>query len=151
MTESTGATPGQEPGEDGKAQTGSTDTQTAAGKASAENLPLLTREQILGANDHKTETVNVPEWGGAVEVQSLSLGQRQEIRKRSTVEDEVDDEKFDLYAFMEGVVQPQFQLDDFEALKAKNGQAMQRVMSRIMVLAGWTVEATKEAEKSTSS
>lgn len=150
MSESSTTPTGQEPGEAGKAGS-PTENPEAAGKAEAETLPLLTREQILGADDRKTDTVNVPEWDGSVKVQSLTLGQRQEIRRRATVDDEVDDEKFDVFTFMEGVVQPQFELDDFEALKKRNGQAMQRVMNRIMQLAGWTAEASKEAEKSTTS
>lgn len=33
---------------------------------------LLSREQILGAEDRKTEDVAVPEWGGTVRVRGLS-------------------------------------------------------------------------------
>lgn len=33
---------------------------------------VLTKEQILGADDIKTETVSVPEWGGDVLVRGLS-------------------------------------------------------------------------------
>lgn len=35
-------------------------------------MALLTREQILSADDHKTEVVNVPEWGGEVTVTTMS-------------------------------------------------------------------------------
>lgn len=37
---------------------------------------LLSREQILGAQDRKTEDVEVPEWGGTVRVRSLSGSER---------------------------------------------------------------------------
>lgn len=37
---------------------------------------LLTREQILGADDRETQDVSVPEWGGTVRVQSLSGAER---------------------------------------------------------------------------
>lgn len=37
---------------------------------------LLSREQILGAPDRKTEDVSVPEWGGTVRVRSLSGAER---------------------------------------------------------------------------
>ena len=33
---------------------------------------LLSREQIIGAADRKTEDVDVPEWGGTVRVRALS-------------------------------------------------------------------------------
>lgn len=35
-------------------------------------MALLTREQILDADDHKTEAVPVPEWGGDVMVATIS-------------------------------------------------------------------------------
>ena len=35
-------------------------------------LKLLTRDDILAADDRATETVEVPEWGGAVKVRALS-------------------------------------------------------------------------------
>jgi hypothetical protein len=39
-------------------------------------VTLLSREQILGASDRKTEDVEVPEWGGTVRVRSLSGSER---------------------------------------------------------------------------
>jgi hypothetical protein len=37
---------------------------------------VLTREQILGANDSKTEEVPVPEWGGTVLVRSMEADEK---------------------------------------------------------------------------
>jgi hypothetical protein len=37
---------------------------------------LLSREQIIGADDRKTEDVAVPEWGGSVRVRALSGAER---------------------------------------------------------------------------
>jgi hypothetical protein len=37
---------------------------------------LLSREEILGADDRKTEDVAVPEWGGSVRVRSMSGKER---------------------------------------------------------------------------
>lgn len=45
---------------------------------------LLTREEILGADDQKTEQVDVPEWGGAVTVRSLTGTQRGQYEASST-------------------------------------------------------------------
>ena len=36
----------------------------------------LTREQILGAVDLKTEIVDVPEWGGSVIIRTMTAGER---------------------------------------------------------------------------
>jgi len=40
---------------------------------------LLTREAILGAKDLKIERVEVPEWGGAVMVKSMTGSERDEF------------------------------------------------------------------------
>lgn len=37
---------------------------------------MLSREQILSADDRKTEDVQVPEWGGTVRVRALSGAER---------------------------------------------------------------------------
>jgi hypothetical protein len=42
-------------------------------------MAILTRDEILKADDMKTERVDVPEWGGTVIVKSLSGRQRDEF------------------------------------------------------------------------
>lgn len=42
-------------------------------------MPILTREQILQADDLKRETVEVPEWGGQVIVRCLTGTERDEF------------------------------------------------------------------------
>lgn len=39
-------------------------------------MALLTREQILNADDRKTQVVEVPEWGGSVMIRTLSGKER---------------------------------------------------------------------------
>jgi hypothetical protein len=39
-------------------------------------MSLLTRDAILGADDRRTEDVEVPEWGGTVRVRALSGAER---------------------------------------------------------------------------
>ena len=39
-------------------------------------MKTLTRDEILGADDLKTESVDVPEWGGAVTVRELTGTER---------------------------------------------------------------------------
>tara|TARA_R100000664_G_C2701792_1_gene101849 strand:+ start:354 stop:713 length:360 start_codon:yes stop_codon:yes gene_type:complete len=39
-------------------------------------MTILTRDQILSANDQTTETVEVPEWGGSVIVSTMSGRER---------------------------------------------------------------------------
>ena len=42
-------------------------------------MTILTRDQILQANDLVTETVEVPEWGGSVFVKSLTGVERDQF------------------------------------------------------------------------
>jgi len=42
-------------------------------------MGLLSRAAILTAADLKSEEVEVPEWGGAVRVQELTAGRRQDL------------------------------------------------------------------------
>ena len=40
---------------------------------------MLNKETILAANDLPTETVDVPEWGGAVKVRSMTAAEREDF------------------------------------------------------------------------
>lgn len=46
-----------------------------------EDVKILSKSDILTANDIKIELVNVPEWGGAVYVRGLSGQERDEYEK----------------------------------------------------------------------
>lgn len=48
-------------------------------------MALLSKQDILAANDLKTEEVHVPEWGGSVLVRTLSGRERDEF-EQSTVD-----------------------------------------------------------------
>jgi hypothetical protein len=50
----------------------------------AKTAHFLTREEILGADDRTTETVDVPEWGGVVTVRSLTGTQRGQYEASGT-------------------------------------------------------------------
>lgn len=58
-------------------------------------MGILTREQILQADDLKTETVPVPEWGGEVIVRTMIGIDRDEYDKSliSQNEEETEDDK----------------------------------------------------------
>jgi len=110
------------------------------------NMALLTREQILGANDIKTETIAVPEWGGDVLVRGLTGAQRdrfeadslegkgkaqhvnlQNIRARLVARCIVDESGARI-----------FQDSDVKALGAKSAQALNRVFEAAQKLSGLT-------------
>lgn len=108
----------------------------AAGEGKAADAKILTREEVLGAKDRRTDPVEVPEWGGAVVVRSLSKGEQLEIQRNAVVDDEIQPDRMQMYIFLEGCVEPEFGPDDLAALKEKNAKAMDRVINRVMELSG---------------
>ena len=48
-------------------------------------MAVLKKEEILGADDRKTETISVPEWGGHVSVATMSGTERDDF-EQSVVE-----------------------------------------------------------------
>ena len=111
-------------------------------------MKILSREEILALDDRPTEIVEVPEWGGAVKVRGMSVGQRAQLLKRIQGPDgKIDPEKASIVAFIEGVVEPKFTMEDYEALAEKSAEAMDRVTMAFMRLSGVEVGAIEAARK----
>lgn len=95
----------------------------------------LTREQILGADDIKTELVNVPEWGGEVRVRVLPGSMRalwvSDCMKRSRPDGTVDTgnmrETLCAMCIVGDDGAQLFHLGDLEALSKKSSVALERV------------------------
>lgn len=95
-------------------------------------MALLNRNQILEAKDIKTETVDVPEWGGEVLLKLLTGKERDEFEASST--DRQNNLKKDniraklvLKCAINEDFTPMFQPADLEALGAKSSTALDRV------------------------
>lgn len=118
---------------------------TVSGEVSLKRLSV---SDILACKDLEEREVPVPEWGGAVLIRSFSKRRQQELRKLSVGADgEMDSEKLELLLFTEGVVDPEFTSEHWEALREKSAGVMDRVIKEIMQVSGMTVEAEKAAEK----
>lgn len=119
-------------------------------EAPLEPRVYLTREQLLGADDLVEEDIYVKEWGGWIQVRAFSKGVQIEIRERAMVDEEVKQDKLQMISFLEGVVQPAFELGDQEALKEKNALAFDRVLKLIFKISGMATDdeeaEAKEAE-----
>ena len=48
-------------------------------------MTLLNREQILGSDDRRYDTVNIPEWGGTVRISSMT-GSMRDMYERTITE-----------------------------------------------------------------
>lgn len=116
----------------------------------------LTREQILNCDDLKTETVDVPEWGGKVMIKMMS-GKERDAFEGSIVSTSkggqritMDNIRAKLVA--KTVIDPEtkelmFTVADIEVLGSKSAAALDRVFSVSQKLSKITGEDIEELEK----
>ena len=109
---------------------------------------ILTLEQIKAAQDVTREEITISEWGGAVIVQGVSVGDGMALLKQMQTKDgEIDPEKAALYAVIVGVVEPKFSEADLEWLKTKSMAAVTKITQAFMRLSGFGTGTLKEARK----
>jgi hypothetical protein len=107
---------------------------------------MLTRDQILGLDDLPREEVAVPEWGGSVYVRALTGGERHELSKLLGQGDVTSAAIVALFA-VDAQGSRLFTEADVEALEAKNGAALDRIVAaalRFNTLTEDSVEAGKD-------
>jgi len=98
--------------------------------------PILTPDQVLGADDLARETVPVPEWGGDVVLSALSVRALNECNRKATVGGEVDAEKITVQMVIEGMVDPKLSDDQAGQLALKSASVMNRLGEKILQLSG---------------
>ena len=113
----------------------------------------LNKEQILAVSDATIKTVDVPEWGGAVCIRSLTGAQRDAFEKRlvsqRTKAGAVD--TTGLRAYLCSLVlcdesgAPLFAEADIPALEAKSAAALARVFDAGSALNGMAQDSVEEA------
>jgi len=122
-------------------------------------LKLLGREDILNAVDVKTETVNCPEWGGAVKVRGLTAGERDKW-ENSLYTTKQHGNKFEVVAQKDNVRakfisvsviddkgELLFSVGDIEALSKKSAAPIDRIFAVAQRLSGMSNEDIEELEK----
>jgi len=114
--------------------------------AEVTELHMLTTEDILGAVDIPEELLYVPEWGGTLLLRAFSKGVEQRLRTESGGRENFDMDRFEMLLFIEGVVEPKFDISQMDALKAKGTVPFDRVVNAVMKLTGLTKEAVAEAK-----
>lgn len=91
---------------------------------------MLTREQILGADDLPKREVEVPEWSGAVYVRALTGAERVQF-ERVVFSDTATDESVMAQLVALCTVDQEgnrlFTTDDVDALNGKNAKALNRI------------------------
>jgi len=118
-------------------------------------MALLTKQQIVDANDLETVEVNVPQWGGSVLVRALTAKQRGQLM--STLIDQTKDGRTlrlqDLQArlcamsIVDGQGKRFFSDNELAALGAKSSAALQRVFEAAQRLSGLSDEQVGELSK----
>jgi hypothetical protein len=115
-------------------------------------MALLTRDQILSAEDRRSVEVDVPEWGGRVRLAEMTAKQRDSY-ETAVVKAREADEPLNLRAayvcrcLVDEDDQPLFALSDLEDLSAKAGGVLDRLFLEAVKLNQQTKEATDELPK----
>lgn len=111
---------------------------------------MLTKEQILAADDRASEIVEVPEWGGSVRVSAMSGAQRDRFEMSLLVDGKPSIENAHAKLVASSVVDdsgnPLFSPSDIEALGRKSAAALNRIVAvarRINRLGESELEAAK--------
>lgn len=113
------------------------------------DIRILSVEDILSVDDLPEEVVPVPEWNGHVRIKGFSKQKQMAIREEAGgIGDGFDISKFEMLVFVYGVIDPQFTSEQMGVLKDKSAMVVDRILARIMELAGLTEEA-REAAKAT--
>lgn len=118
-------------------------------------MTLLTREQILEAQDIKTETVEVPEWGGDVKVKAMTGTERDAFEgsllkgkgKNTTVNMQNVRAKLVAHSVVNGNNERLFTDQDVVRLGQKSAAALDRVFSVAQRLSGITDQDVEELAK----
>ena len=120
---------------------------------------ILTREQILDAQDLQTEVVEVPEWGGSVKVQGMTGRDRDafeaEIIERKGKDFNVNMQniraKLVSLSLVNGDGQRVFTDKDVAALGKKSAVALDRIFTVAQTLSGISKEDVEELAKNLES
>jgi hypothetical protein len=110
-------------------------------------MGLLTREQILAADDLATELVDVPEWGGQVAIRAMSVAER--IRFESAFDRDRTKAIPALltFALADADGNPMFTEADIEALSGKSMPVLLRLFQIAQKKNALTPEDVRELEK----
>ncbi|MDT0305061.1 hypothetical protein [Streptomonospora wellingtoniae] len=111
--------------------------------------PLLSRDQILGADDAQYDHVDVPEWGGRVRIRSLTGTERDKFESEiagNTKRLKLDNvrAKFVAKSVVDAQGNQVFSTADVAALGRKNAAVLNRVFEACQKLSGLTDDDVDE-------
>ena len=117
-----------------------------------ELVEMLTKDQILDAQDLQTEIVEVPEWEGSVEIKAMTGFERDAFEesllrgkgKNTTVNMQNIRAKLVAHSIVNGDGERMFGDADVKALGKKSAAALDRVFAVAQELSGITKEDVEE-------
>jgi len=127
---------------------------------------ILSKADIFKRKGLSRRTVHVPEWGGDVAYRAMSMVERRECRKKSTMTTsvngeekvEIDHEKLELWAIITCVLDPEnesklmFGPEDFAVLESEMAAGgISTVSQAILKESGMSGNASFRAEEDTPS
>ena len=108
----------------------------------AKTEKTLSHDDILAADDLKTAIVNVPEWGGDVQVRELTAAQKMEVGTWAMREDgTVNVERAGDVPILAATYGLGLSRDKMAAIGAKNATAVERIAEKVMAMSGMEVDA----------
>lgn len=113
---------------------------------------MLTKEQIVAAEDRRYVEVEVPEWGGKVRLGTMSASARDDYDRILMRMREKSADAIDIRAPMVAVClvdaagEPLFPLDERAALARKSGPVIVRLFNECLRLNGMSEEAKDQAK-----
>jgi len=113
---------------------------------------MLTKEQILSANDLDVEKMSIPEWGGDVYIRPLSSRDRDRWESQvATTTGKITYDNLRAKLVARSICDEQgnllFSDSDVEALGNKSAAAMQRIFNRLLEINTITDEDIDELAK----
>jgi len=108
---------------------------------------MLTAGDILSARDFVERVVEVPEWGGAVKVRSLTLAARYAISEMSTVGEgksrKIDQARFAVGSLLYGLAEPRLKPEEADQMVDKSPEVVERIVSAVWEVSGLSDGAAK--------
>ena len=120
---------------------------------------ILSKAEILSAADLKTETIEVPEWGGAIIVRTMTGADRAAFQEAIGSTDAAGNRQTNLHnilaklcaiTLVDEVGNRLFDESDIDLLAGKNGMVLDRVSAVVLRLNGMAADSLGEAEKNSA-
>lgn len=108
-------------------------------------MALLTKEQIAQADDVREIELTITEWGGEVRLRRLTVGQINEIRRKTAPADgESDPAAMGRLVVESSLVDPKM---SYEELTGKSWVAYRQIEEAVLALNGLSGEASADARR----